>query len=118
MSKHFYIGERRIGPDEEPLVVAEIGINHNGSLKIAKEMVDAAINSGIEVIKHQTHVVEDEMSVEAKNIIPGNSDESIYKIMNDCALGEEDEYALKNYIEEKGAIFLSTPFSRASLLRL
>jgi N-acetylneuraminate synthase len=119
MSKPFIeIGGRRIGIDYDPLVIAEIGINHNGSLKIAKEMVDAAIRSGAEVIKHQTHIVEDEMSGAAKKVIPGNATISIYEIMAQCALNETDELELKNYVESKGAIFISTPFSRAAANRL
>lgn len=112
------IGGRLVGPDYPPLVIAEIGINHNGSLAIAKEMVDAAVAAGAEVIKHQTHIVEDEMAGEAKRIKPGNSDKPIYKIMEECALDEEEEMALKKYVEEKGAIFISTPFSRAAVERL
>ena len=77
------ISGRHIGLDYEPLVIAEIGINHEGSLDVAKEMVDAAINNGAEVIKHQTHVIEDEMSDDAKNVVPGNADVSIYQIMRD-----------------------------------
>jgi N-acetylneuraminate synthase len=103
------IGNRKIGVDHHPLVIAEIGINHEGSLKTAIEMVDAAYNSGAEIIKHQTHVVDDEMSQEAKKIIPGNADMSIYEIMKRCALSEEDETKLKEYIESKNMIFLSTP---------
>ncbi|ADO04056.1 N-acetylneuraminic acid synthetase [Helicobacter pylori Cuz20] len=49
----FILGTRKIGINYTPLVVAEIGINHNGSLEIAKLMVDAAKEAGIEVIKHQ-----------------------------------------------------------------
>ncbi len=109
---------RKIGLDYDPLVIAEIGINHEGSLKTAFEMVDAAVKAGAEIIKHQTHIVEDEMSHEAKEIIPGNADASIYEIMDRCSLNEEDEIKLKNYIESKGAIFISTPFSRAAVMRL
>lgn len=112
------IGGRKVGLDFPPLVIAEIGINHSGSLKIAKEMVDSAFISGVEVIKHQTHIVEDEMSSEAKNVIPGNADISIYQIMDNCALNEKEEIELKNYVEEKGMIFISTPFSRAAVDRL
>ena len=112
------IENRNIGLDHPPLVIAEIGINHEGSLETAYELVDAAISSGAEVIKHQTHVVEDEMVPAAKEIIPGNADISIYEIIERCALSEEDEIKLKNYIESKGAIFLSTPYSRASADRL
>ena len=109
---------RTVGTGYAPLVIAEIGINHEGSLETAFEMVDAAHNSGAEIIKHQTHVVEDEMSGEAKKVIPGNADVSIYEIMEHCALNEEDETKLKEYVESKGMIFISTPFSRAAADRL
>ncbi len=118
MSQYIEIANRKIGKDYKPLVIAEIGINHNGSLKVAKEMVDAAYEAGCEIIKHQTHVVEDEMSHMAKKVIPGNADISIYDIMKKSALSEEDETELKRYVEEKGMIFLSTPFSRAAADRL
>lgn len=112
------IDGRIIGKNTPPLVIVEIGINHEGSLKTAFEMVDAAWKSGAEVIKHQTHVVEDEMSKAAKKVIPGNANVSIYEIMKRCALNEEDEYKLKEYVESKGMIFMSTPFSRAAADRL
>lgn len=112
------IQNRKIGLNHPPLVIVEIGINHEGSLKTAFEMVDAAWKSGAEIIKHQTHIVEDEMSKEAKKVIPGNASVSIYEIMERCALNEEDEIKLKNYIESKGMIFISTPFSRAAADRL
>lgn len=118
MSNKIKIGTRLIGENERPLVIAEIGINHEGSLKTAFEMVDAAYEAGAEIIKHQTHVVDDEMSHLAKEVIPGNTDVSIYEVMKRCALSEEDEIKLKNYVEEKGMIFLSTPFSRAAADRL
>jgi len=112
------IAGRKVGLEYPPLIVAEIGINHNGSLKVAKEMVNAAKRAGVEIVKHQTHVVEDEMSSAAKSVIPGNADISIYDIMAGCALCEEDEYELMKYVEAQGMIFLSTPFSRAAADRL
>lgn len=118
MNPVFEISGRSVGLDHDPLVIAEIGINHEGCLITALEMVDAAIEAGAEIIKHQTHIVEDEMSADAKNVIPGNADVSIYEIMARCALNEEDETKLKEYVESKGAIFISTPFSRAAALRL
>lgn len=114
----FYIQNRLISDSTDPLVIAEIGINHEGSLATAKEMVDAAHQAGAEVVKHQTHVVEDEMSPSAKEVIPGNADVSIFEIMERCALNEADELALKEYVESKGMIFISTPFSRAAADRL
>ena len=118
VEKYIVLADRKVGLDYPPLVIAEIGINHGGSLKVACELVDAAIAAGAEVIKHQTHVIEDEMSKDAKSVIPGNSSDSIYDIMERCALNEEDEIKLKKYIESKGAIFISTPFSRAAADRL
>lgn len=115
---YIQINNRKVGLDYPPLVIAEIGINHEGSLETAFEMVDAAWKAGAEVVKHQTHIVEDEMSKEAKKVIPGNADVSIYDIMERCALNEEDEMKLKEYIESKGMIFISTPFSRAAVDRL
>ncbi|THF50577.1 N-acetylneuraminate synthase [Flavobacterium supellecticarium] len=118
MNPYIEIAGRKIGPDYPPLVIAEIGINHEGSLQTAKEMVDAAFRAGVEVVKHQTHIVADEMSGAAKKVIPGNADVSIYEIMERCALNEADELELKNYVESKGMIFISTPFSRAAAERL
>lgn len=112
------IAGRKIGGDFPPLVIAEIGINHEGSLQTAFDMVDAAHAAGIEVVKHQTHIVNDEMSGAAKKVIPGNADVSIFEIMERCALSESDETRLKEYVEEKGMIFISTPFSRAAANRL
>ncbi|MCO1335930.1 N-acetylneuraminate synthase family protein [Microbulbifer sp. OS29] len=110
----FEISGRKVGPEYAPLVIAEIGINHGGSLHVAKEMADAAKRAGVEVVKHQTHVVEDEMSAEAKKVIPGNADVSIYEIMEECALSIDEEKELKGYVESLGMIYISTPFSRAA----
>ena len=110
--------EVKIGLNETPLVIPEIGINHEGSLEVAKMMVDSAHRAGAKIIKHQTHIVEDEMSHAAQKIIPGNSTDSIYDIMARCALSEEEEYELMQYTQSLGMIFLSTPFSRAAADRL
>ena len=110
MKAYIEIAGRKIGPDFPPLVIAEIGINHEGSLTVAKEMVDAAHRAGVEVVKHQTHIVEDEMSGAAKNVIPGNANVSIYEIMERCSLNEADELELKNYVECKGMIFINPTF--------
>ncbi|WP_310556206.1 N-acetylneuraminate synthase family protein [Flavobacterium sp.] len=118
MNPYITISGRKIGPDYPPLVIAEIGINHEGSLEVAKQMVDAAKRAGVEVVKHQTHIVADEMNKEAKKVIPGNATVSIYEIMERCSLNEADELELKNYVESLGMIFISTPFSRAAAERL
>tara|TARA_B100000287_G_scaffold414833_1_gene447800 strand:+ start:286 stop:1326 length:1041 start_codon:yes stop_codon:yes gene_type:complete len=114
----FVIGTRKIGIDTSPFVIAEIGINHEGDIQKAKKMVDDAKKAGSECVKFQSHVIEDEMSKSAKNVIPSNANESIWDIMERCALSLEEEIELKEYVESKGMIFLSTPFSRAAADRL
>ncbi|MDO9482079.1 MAG: N-acetylneuraminate synthase family protein [Hydrogenophaga sp.] len=108
------IAHREISPSQPPLVIAEIGINHGGSLDVAKAMVSAAHRAGCEMVKHQTHFVEDEMTDEAKGIFPPNADVSIWEVMARCALSKDDEIALKKHAEDLGLIYISTPFSRAA----
>jgi len=108
------IAHRHISPADPPLVIAEIGINHGGSLNVAKAMVSAAHLAGCEMVKHQTHFVEDEMTEEAKQIFPPNADVSIWEVIQQCALSPEDEIQLKKYTESLGLIYISTPFSRAA----
>lgn len=115
--REFYIGDICIS-QERPLVIPEIGINHNGSLAVAKEMALAAKKAGARLIKHQTHIVEDEMSQRAKSVVPGNSSISIYEIMKNSALSYEEELEFKDYVENLGMAFISTPFSRAAADRL
>lgn len=106
------IAHRTISAAEPPLVIAEIGINHGGDLKVAKEMVDLAHEAGCEIIKHQTHILEDEMTEEAKSIFPPNADVSIWEVMERCSLSLQDDLALKKHTEQLGMIYISTPFSR------
>jgi sialic acid synthase SpsE len=115
-NKTFEISGRQIGRNFSPLVVAEIGINHEGCIEKAMRMVDDASAAGCECVKFQSHVVEDEMI--PNDVIPGNANISIWEIMKRCALTEDEEYRLKAYVESKGMIYLCTPFSRAAAERL
>lgn len=112
------IGNRALGPSHPPLVIAEVGINHEGRLDRAVQMVDDAATAGCECVKFQCHVIEDEMIPAAKAVVPGNASESIWSIMSRCALSEEQDQRLKAYVESKGMLYLSTPFSRAAADRL
>ncbi|MGA1658332.1 MAG: N-acetylneuraminate synthase family protein, partial [Ilumatobacteraceae bacterium] len=112
----FAISDRSIGREYPPLVIAEIGINHEGDIHKAFRMIDDAQAAGCECAKFQSHVIEDEMI--PNDVIPGNATESIWNIMERCALSEAEERRVKEYVESKGMIFLSTPFSRAAADRL
>jgi len=108
------IGNREISASSAPLVIAEIGINHGGDIETALNMATAAFQAGCEMIKHQTHFVEDEMTDEAKEIFPPNANESIWDVISKSALSREDEIRLKRHVESLGMIYVSTPFSRAA----
>ena len=68
--KQVKIGNYLVGDTNSVFVVAEAGINHNGSFKLAKKMIDQAKKTGVDCIKFQTHITEKEMI--KSNIKPGN----------------------------------------------
>lgn len=108
------IGKRKISSNNKPLIVAEVGINHFGSLKLAKKIVDQIKKCGAEAVKVQIHIPDEEMSEEAKKIKPGNSNKNIYKIIKENSLNLNEELKLKKYIEKKNLIYIATPFSFAA----
>jgi len=108
---NFEIDGLNFGSSFPPVVVAEIGINHGGSLEEAFKLVDAAFTSGAKIIKHQTHIPDAEMSIESRSVIPGNAKVSIYDVIKANSLSLNDEEKLANYVRKKGLIYFSTPFS-------
>ena len=110
------LGKRVVGPGHPPLVIAEIGINHEGVFDKAIQMVDDAHAAGCECVKFQSHVIEDEMI--PNDVVPGNATESIWNIMRRCALTPAEDARLKRYVEAKGMLYLCTPFSRAAARHL
>ena len=112
------IGKRKIGENYTPLIIVELGINHNGKIGLAKKLISSAKKAGAEIIKNQTHIAEMEMSEEAKKIIPIHTKDNIYKIIDDCSLSEKQELNLMKYVKKQKMIFISTPFSREAANRL
>ena len=100
------IDERLVGENHPHLVIAEIGINHDGSYSKAIELIDAAVECGAEVVKFQCHIVDKEMI--KTNVKPGNADESIWDIIKRCELTEEEEIKIQEYCIKNKIIFLST----------
>ncbi|MDC3092924.1 N-acetylneuraminate synthase family protein [Paracoccaceae bacterium] len=108
------IKNRTISSTEAPLIIAELGINHGGDLLVAEQMVKSAADRGCEVIKHQTHFLDDEMTPDAKKIMPPNANVSIWDVMEKCSLTKDEEIKLKKQVEDLGMIYISTPFSRSA----
>jgi sialic acid synthase SpsE len=109
-SVEFAIGERLVGPAHPPLVIPDIGINHEGDMSKARRMIDDAAAAGAEIVKFQSHSPADEMI--PNDVVPANADVSIWDIISRCTLTWEQESELKAHAEAKGLMFLSTPFSR------
>jgi sialic acid synthase SpsE len=116
MRVKFSIANRIISDQNKPLVIAEVGINHEGDMGKALQLVDAAAVAGCEVIKFQCHIVDKEMV--NTGIQPPHVSEPLWNIIERCSLTAEQELQLKAYSEQKGMIYLSTPFSREAADRL
>lgn len=113
----FEIDGRAIGPDHPPLVIAEVGINHEGQFDKAIAMVDAVADAGGEIVKFQCHITEKEMI--PTDMKPGDiSDERLWDIIKRCELTEEEEKKVQAHCRDRGLIYLSTPFSREAADRL
>lgn len=97
------------------LIIAEAGVNHNGSLKNAKELIDVAVKAGVDYVKFQTFKADALVSKEAKkadyqtqNLF--NSDISQYEMLKSLELSEDDHTLLIDYATSKGIKFFSTAF--------
>lgn len=115
--QEFDIAGRRIGPDHPPLVLAEVGINHEGDVDKALRLVDAAAAAGAEVVKFQCHITEKEMI--PTHMTPGAiSSERLWDIIKRCELTEDEERRVQAHCRDRGVMYLSTPFSREAADRL
>jgi N-acetylneuraminate synthase len=112
-SVEFAIGERLVGPRHPPLVIPEIGINHEGDMSKARRMIDDAAAAGAEIVKFQSHSPADEMI--PNDVVPANAEASIWDIISRCTLTWEQEGELKAHSEANGLTYLSTPFSREAV---
>jgi N,N'-diacetyllegionaminate synthase len=100
-------------------IIAEAGVNHNGSLEMAMKMVDAAKCAGADIIKFQTFVPENLVSKYAQKAEyqkeTTDEDESQLAMIKRLMLTDDEFVRLKQYCGEIGIGFLSTPFDLASI---
>ncbi|MFQ9796397.1 MAG: N-acetylneuraminate synthase [Bacteroides uniformis] len=102
------------------IIIAEAGINHNGSIELAKLLIDEAVESGVDYIKFQTFKSENlvtrtakQADYQKKNI--GDSDNSQYNMLKELELSEEQHFELIEYCNKKGIKFFSTAFDMDSI---
>jgi len=100
-------------------IIAEAGVNHNGSLELAKKLVDVAVEAGADAVKFQTFKAKNLVSKEAKKakyqVKNTGNNESQYEMLKKLELGFDKFAELKEYCNEKGIMFLSTPFDFESI---
>ena len=99
-------------------IIAEIGVNHNGSVDLAKQMIKSASICGVDAVKFQTFVSEDLVTENAKTAKyqENNTNEnSQLEMLKKLELSFHDFHELKRYAEECGVIFLSSPFDFKSV---
>lgn len=96
-------------------IIAEIGVNHNGSLDLARQLIDCAAKAQADAVKFQTFTAEDLVTRSASKadyqISNTKSGSSQYDMLKSLELSEEDFVALRKYCESAGIELLSTPFS-------
>ena len=111
------INGTKIGFDEPCYIIAEIGINHNGDLSLAKKLIDAAINSGVNAVKFQKRNLE---SIYQKEIldnptIDSQGTEILIDVLNEVEFNDEDFKEIINYCKEKNITFLCTAWDFVSV---
>jgi len=104
---------------QQVFIIAEAGVNHNGSIQLAKQLIDAAVEAKVDAVKFQTFIAENVISKYAEKAEyqkeSTGSDESQLEMVKKLQLTFEDFKELKKYCELKRIQFLSTPFDLQSV---
>ena len=103
------IADRTLGPGHPALIIAEIGNNHDGSVRQAERLIEAAAEAGADAVKFQTHIAEAEMLPSTPT--PPHFDEPRFEFTQRMELDADDHRRLKAFAEARGLLFFSSPFS-------
>lgn len=113
------IGKRFVGDGEPCFIVAEAGVNHNGSLKLAKKLIDAAAKAGADAVKFQSFradklVLKKTPKAGYQKRTTGKKGTQ-YQMLKRLELSEKEQRALAKYAKIKKIIFFSTPYDLESV---
>ena len=121
-SKDIVIGSKVISPDSPTFIIAEAGVNHNGDMLIARKLIDAAAECGVDAVKFQAfktkNLILDNIAKAPYQLKTTNNQETQSDMLKKLEVGTDDMRLLKEYAESKGLIFLATPFEEDSLNEL
>jgi len=108
------VGNKLIGPGQPVFVIAEAGVNHNGDLKMARALIDVAVEAGADAVKFQTFRADRLVTTDAPKaeyqLQSTNDAESQFEMLRGLELSGDAHRELQSYCHERGIIFLSTPF--------
>lgn len=118
-NRRFQIDNITISEQERTFIIAEAGVNHNGSINLAKEMIDVASESGADAVKFQTFKADKLILKDIEKApyqkMTTNRNESQYDMLKRLEITKEQTKELMDYCRKKRIIFLSTPFEKTSL---
>lgn len=118
-SKQIQIGNKTISEQDKTFIIAEAGVNHNGDMKLAKEMIDAAADTGVDAVKFQTFKADKLILKDIEKApyqkVTTDSGETQFDMLKRLEVTKEQTRELKDYCQKKNIIFLSTPFEKTSL---
>jgi N-acetylneuraminate synthase len=113
------IAGRKIGKGKHCFIIAEAGVNHNGDMMLAKKLVDAAKEAGVDAVKFPTYKTEELVTLEAKQASYQTKNtgkkESQFAMLKRLELSNKDFQELRNYCDKKSIIFMSTPHTESSV---
>jgi N-acetylneuraminate synthase len=112
------IAGHKIGPGHACFIIAEAGVNHNGSLDMARELIDAAVDARADAVKFQSFKADQMVTAEAPKaeyqVQTTGSSESQLDMLRRLELSAEDHRLLMNYCLERNILFMSSPFDHES----
>ena len=113
------IADRLVGNGEPCFIIAEAGVNHNGDVNLARQLIDAANEAGADAVKFQTFTADEVVTRSAAKAAyqqeTTSPDESQYDMIRQLELSPESFKELYAYTQQKGIIFMSTPFDKGSV---
>lgn len=101
--------------EKSVLIIAEAGVNHNGEIEKAFQLIDAAVDAGVDYVKFQTFKAETIVSPKAKKAVYqekniSDGDDSQFNMLKKLELSDADHHRLMQYAKERGISFFSTAF--------
>lgn len=118
-NKHFKVASKIISENSPVFIIAEAGVNHNGDINKAKELIDVAASAGVDAVKFQAFKTENLILKDVKKAPyqqkTTDSKESQFEMLKSLEINQNQNRELIKYCNNKNIIFLSTPFDEDSI---